>query len=205
VNLLLSALVLVVAYLLGSIPVGMLLVRATTGKDIRKIGSGRTGGTNVLRAAGSRVALVVVLLDVAKGLLPVLLARVVVGSPAIEALAGLFAVAGHNYSIFINFRGGAGTMTTIGGALGLWPWSVAAVTVAGILAIAVTRQASVGSITVALVIPIVFVLRASVVDAPWAHLIQGLGTAALTLWSLRPNIKRLLEGNERKLSFSKSA
>jgi glycerol-3-phosphate acyltransferase PlsY len=203
VNLLSSALVLVAAYLLGSIPVGMLLVRATTGKDIRKIGSGRTGGTNVLRAAGSRVALVVILLDIAKGLLPVLLARVVVGSPAIEALAGLFAVAGHNYSIFINFRGGAGTMTTIGGALGLWPWSVVAVTVAGILAIAVTRQASVGSITVALVIPIVFVLRASVVDAPWAYLIQGLGTAALTLWSLRPNIKRLLEGNERKLSFSK--
>ena len=159
----------------------------------------------MLRAAGSRIALVVVLLDVAKGLVPVLLARTVVGSPVIEALAGLLAVVGHNYSIFINFRGGAGTMTTVGGALGLWPWVVVAVAVAGILALVITRQASVGSIVVALVIPIVFALRAGIAGAPWAYLIQGLGTAALTLWSLRPNIKRLLEGNERRLSFGKSA
>jgi glycerol-3-phosphate acyltransferase PlsY len=205
VNLLLSALVILVAYLMGSIPVGLMLVRATTGKDIRKIGSGRTGGTNVLRAAGSRIALVVVLLDIVKGLLPVLLARAVVGSPIVEALAGFFAVVGHNYSVFISFRGGAGTMTTVGGAVGLWSWSGLIVIVLGALVVIATRQASVGSIVVALLIPAVFALRAWTVNAPWAYLIHGLGTAALTLWSLRPNIKRLLEGNERSVSFSKSA
>lgn len=203
-NLLLSALVILVAYLMGSIPMGLMLVRATTGKDIREIGSGRTGGTNVLRAAGSRIALVVVLFDVAKGLLPVLLARTVVGSPLVEALAGLFAVVGHNYSIFINFRGGAGTMTTIGGAIGLWPWSGVIVIAVGALIVKATRQASVGSIVVALLIPAVFALRAWTIDAPLAYLIHGLGTAAVTLWSLRPNIKRLLEGNERSVPFSNS-
>ena len=203
-NLLLSALVILVAYLMGSIPMGLMLVRATTGKDIREIGSGRTGGTNVLRAAGSRIALVVVLFDVAKGLLPVLLARTVVGSPLVEALAGLFAVVGHNYSIFINFRGGAGTMTTIGGAIGLWPWSGVIVIAVGALIVKATRQASVGSIVVALLIPAVFALRAWTIDAPWAYLIHGLGTAAVTLWSLRPNIKRLLEGKERSVSLSNS-
>ena len=203
-NLLLSALVILVAYLMGSIPMGLMLVRATTGKDIREIGSGRTGGTNVLRAAGSRIALVVVLFDVAKGLLPVLLARTVVGSPLVEALAGLFAVVGHNYSIFINFRGGAGTMTTIGGAIGLWPWSGVIVIAVGALIVKASRQASIGSIVVALLIPAVFALRAWTIDAPWAYLIHGLGTAAVTLWSLRPNIKRLLEGNERSVPFSNS-
>ena len=203
-NLLLSALVILVAYLMGSIPMGLMLVRATTGKDIREIGSGRTGGTNVLRAAGSRIALVVVLFDVAKGLLPVLLARTVVGSPLVEALAGLFAVVGHNYSIFINFRGGAGTMTTIGGAIGLWPWSGVIVIAVGALIVKASRQASVGSIVVALLIPAVFALRAWTIDAPLAYLIHGLGTAAVTLWSLRPNIKRLLEGNERSVPFSNS-
>ena len=204
-NLLLSAFVILVAYLVGSIPMGLMLVRATTGKDIREIGSGRTGGTNVLRAAGSRIAVVVILFDVAKGLLPVLLARAVVGIPIVEALAGLFAVVGHNYSIFISFRGGAGTMTTIGGAFGLWPWCGVIVIAVGALTVKATRQASVGSIVVALLIPAVFALRAWTVDAPWVYLVHGLGTAAVTLWSLRPNIKRLLEGSERSVSLGNSA
>jgi glycerol-3-phosphate acyltransferase PlsY len=205
VNLLLSVLVILAAYLMGSIPMGLMLVRATTGTDIREIGSGRTGGTNVLRAAGPRTASIVILFDVLKGLLPVLFARAVVGSPIVEALAGFFAVVGHNYSIFISFRGGAGTMTTIGGAFGLWSWGGVIVVVLGALLVIATRQASVGSIAVALLIPVVFALRAWMLDASWAYLVHGLGAAALTLWSLRPNIKRLLEGTERRVSFSKSA
>jgi len=201
---LLSVTVIVSSYLLGSIPVGMLIVRATTGKDIREVGSGRTGGTNVLRAAGPKVALLTVLADIAKGLLAVLLARAVVGTPIVEALAGLSAVVGHDYSIFIGFKGGAGTMTTIGGAVGLCPWNSVVTAVVGIPVVIVTRQASVGSITVALLIPITFALCAWLGDAPWAYLIHGLGTAALTLWSLRPNIKRLLEGTERQVTSRKN-
>ena len=89
---LLSVIVIVSGYLLGSIPVGLLVVRAVTGKDVRDVGSGRIGGTNVLRVAGPWVALLTSLSDVAKGLLAVYLARAVVGTPVVEALAGLAAV-----------------------------------------------------------------------------------------------------------------
>lgn len=200
----LSIVVLVSAYLAGSIPVGLWLVRMTTGKDIRQVGSGRIGGTNVLRAAGPWVALASVIGDVLKGLLPVLLARAVVGNPAIEALAGLLAVLGHNYSIFIGFKGGAGTMTTIGSATALWPWMAIIVALVGLPVLIIIRYASLGSISVALLIPTAYVLYAWLGDGPWAYLIHGLGTAALTLWSLRPNIQRLLAGNERRVTFRKS-
>jgi len=150
------------------------------------------------------VALLAVLGDFGKGLAAVWLARVFVGVPIIEALAGLLAVIGHNYSVFIGFKGGAGTMTTIGGAVALWPWNGPIMIVGGIAIVAVTRYASVGSITLALLLPTTFALRAWLVGAPWAYLIHGLGTAALTLWALRPNIQRLRDGRERKMSFSKN-
>lgn len=199
----LSAAVVVSAYLLGSIPVGLLLVRATTGKNVRKVGSGRTGGTNVLRAAGPWVALLTALGDGAKGLLAVWLARAFGGTPVVEALASLLAVVGHNYSVFIGFKGGAGTATTVGGAIGLWPWNGAILIGVGVVMVAATHYASIGSITIALLLPIIFALRAQLAGVPWAYLIQGLGTAALTLWALRPNIRRLLEGCERRLTLRK--
>jgi len=170
---------------------------------VREVGSGRTGGTNVLRAAGLWVALLTALGDGVKGLLAVRLARAFGGAPVVEALAGLLAVAGHNYSIFIGFKGGAGTGTTIGGAIGLWPWNSAILIGLGAAMVVATRYASLGSITIALLLPIVFALRAWLADAPWAHLIQGLGTTALTLWALRPNIRRLLEGRERPVALGK--
>ncbi|MDY6874583.1 MAG: glycerol-3-phosphate 1-O-acyltransferase PlsY [Chloroflexota bacterium] len=201
----LSVVVVVSGYLLGSIPVGLLAVRATTGKDVREVGSGRIGATNTLRAAGIWVALLTILGDGAKGLLAVYLARAVVGIPVVEALAGLAAVVGHNYSIFIGFKGGAGTMTTVGGAIGLWPWNGAILLGVGAVLIAVTRHASIASITMALLLPAVFALRAWLGGEPWVYLIHGLGTAALTLWALRPNIRRLLDGNERQVTLRKKA
>lgn len=201
----LSAIVVVGGYLLGSIPVGLLLVRATTGRDVREIGSGKTGGTNTIRAAGPWIGILTALLDGVKGMVAVWLARAVVGIPAVEALAGLLAVVGHNYSVFIGFRGGAGTACTIGGALALWPWNGAILIAAGVLMLVIVRYASVGSIVVALLLPIVFALRAWLVDAPWAYLIHGLGTMTLTLWALRANIQRLLSGNERRLTLRKRA
>ena len=199
----LSVILLASSYLLGSVPFGLLLVRVTTGKDLRTVGSGRIGGTNALRAAGAWVALLSILGDFGKGLAAVLLTRTFVGIPVVEALAGLLAVVGHNYSIFIGFKGGAGTMTTIGGAIALWFWNGPIMIVVGLAMVAVTRYASIGSITLALLLPITYALRAWLVDAPWAYVIQGLGTGALTLWSLRPNIRRLLAGTERKVSFRK--
>ena len=204
-SILVSIIVIISAYLLGSIPMGVLAVRATTGKDVREVGSGRIGGTNVLRAAGPWVALASGLGDGAKGLLAVLLARACGGMPLVGALAGLAAVLGHNYSIFIGFKGGAGTATTIGGAIGLWPWYSIILIGVGAIIVWTTRYASLGSITVALLLPITLALRAWLVGVPWAYLIYGLGTAALTLWALRPNIRRLLDGCERQVTLRKTA
>ena len=197
-----SVIVLVGAYTLGSIPVGLLLVRAMTGKDVRQVGSGRTGGTNVLRVAGPWVALLTILGDSAKGLLAVRLAQSFAGASRFAALAGLLAVVGHNYSVFTHFKGGAGTMTTVGGAIGLWPWNGAILVCLGTVVIAATRYASVGSITIALLVPIVFALRAWLGNAPWDYLIHGVGTFLLTIWALRPNIRRLLAGCERRMKLS---
>ena len=204
-NALLIAVALVVAYLLGSIPFGLLFVRLATGKDVRQIGSGRTGGTNVLRAAGLGIALLSVLGDLIKGWLAVWLTHFLVRIPLVEALAGVMAVVGHNYPIFIRFKGGAGTATTIGGAVALWPWSGLVLVLLGACIICATRYASVGSITIAAVLPIIYTLRAWLGNDPWGYLVHGLVTAALTLWALRPNIQRLRDGNERRVTFRRQS
>jgi len=205
VNVLLEIGVFTASYLLGAIPVGLLLTRATTGKDIRQLGSGRTGATNVLRGAGPWVALLTILGDGLKGFLAVLLARVILKAPYAQAIAGLMAVVGHNYSVFIKFRGGAGTVATIGGAISIWPWHAAILFIVGAGVIAATRYASLGSIAIAVVVPIVLTMRAWQAGAPWIYLIFGLGTSALTLWALRPNIRRLLKGCERRVKIQLSS
>ncbi len=192
---------LIAGYLLGSIPVGFLVVRLFRGLDVRQIGSGRTGGTNVLRAAGWGAAVATGLGDVLKGAAAVWLARALNGPPLVQALAGFAAVVGHNYSLFLGLRGGAGTATSVGGAIALWP-------VGGLLALPVllavaflTRYASVASISVALFLPLVFATGAARGAIPWAYEAHGLLAAILILWALRPNIRRLLRGEERRIPW----
>lgn len=190
---------LIVGYLLGSIPVGFLVVRLTRGVDVRQVGSGRTGGTNVLRAAGWGAAVVTGLGDVLKGAAAIWVARALNGPPLMQALAGFAAVVGHNYSIFLGLRGGAGTAPSVGGAIALWP-------VGGLLAVPVllavaflTRYASVASISVALFLPLAFAVGAARGVIPWAYEAHGVLTAILILWALRPNIRRLARGEERRI------
>jgi len=193
---------LLAGYLLGSIPVGYLLVRWFQGIDIREIGSGRTGGTNVLRAAGLGPALLTGAGDGLKALLAVLVARWLGGPPLLQALAGVMAVVGHNYSVFLHFRGGAGTMASLGGALALWPWSIALLLPA-LLGVALgTRRASLGSISVALLMPLLFIALGALGIRPLVYVGHGLLTSLLTLWALRPNIRRLLRGEERRVNLS---
>ncbi len=192
---------LVLGYLLGSIPVGLLVVRWRRGIDVRRVGSGRTGGTNVLRAAGWGAAVLTGLGDGLKAAMAVWIARWLGGTPLLQALAGVAAVAGHNYSAFLHFQGGAGTMASIGGATALWPLNLP-ILMAVLVGVALpTRRASMGSIAVALVLPAIFAVRAAVGAGPWAYLAHGLLTSALTLWSLRPNIRRLLRGEERRIEL----
>ena len=112
-----------VGYLLGSIPSGFLVVKIFSGQDVRQVGSGRTGGTNVMRAVGLGAGLLTAFLDILKGAASVWLAQALLPEDVQAlgmALAGLGAILGHNYSIFLKFKGGAGGAPCVGGAIGLW-------------------------------------------------------------------------------------
>jgi glycerol-3-phosphate acyltransferase PlsY len=190
-------------YLMGSIPMGYVIVKLFKGTDIRHVGSGRTGGTNAYRAAGTAGFLLTGLGDIVKGVLAVWgagwLARQMNLSSTVVAqvLAGVLAVVGHNYSVFLSWAGGAGTGANVGVAAGLWfPALFILVPLVPIILV-VTGYASVASLAVAGLIPILFVVRALVAKAPWEYAVYGILAMTLVVWALRPNIARLKAGKER--------
>lgn len=202
----------IIGYLMGSIPVGLLIVKATTGKDLREVESGRTGGTNAFRAAGFGAGFATALLDIAKATLGVWIARLL--SPdanVIHVLAGLAAILGHNYSIFLaerdekgrlRLRGGAGAMPALGGAVGLWAWTFPFVFVVGALVLFTLGMASVATLTVGLAIIVLFAVRASLDLMPWVNVLYGLIAELILIWALRPNIQKIFKGTERVISIS---
>ncbi len=189
------ALAWITAYILGSIPTGMGWTWLFKKIDIRKFGSGRTGGTNVWRTAGFIPALLTALTDGLKGAAAVWVARWLGLDAWGIAVAGTLAVLGHNYSVFLKFHGGAGTATSIGVADALSPGMFSILTLAGSAMMALVGHASVGSILVAVLLPVAFFLRGETANA----VACGLPTMLLTVWALRPNIQRLLQGQERFL------
>jgi acyl phosphate:glycerol-3-phosphate acyltransferase len=183
------------AYVLGSISPGIFWGWLLRHIDVRRHGSGRTGGTNVWRTAGFPAALLTAIVDALKGTAGVWLAGLL-GLPLwARALAGTLAVLGHNYSLFLKFKGGAGTATSVGAAALLWPPSLAVLVLSGVAAGLLVGHASVASIVVALLLPVLFLVRGEGVYAVFF----GLPVMALTLWALRPNIERLLRRQERFL------
>ncbi len=187
-----------IGYLLGAIPVGYLIGK-TQGIDVRQYGSGRTGGTNVLRALGLGAAFFTILGDALKGMIAVLIARTIMPTPLAEALAGLGVVGGHNWSFLINFRGGAGTVTTLGALLLLSPETLFIVTPLGLAALLLSRYASVGSLVVSSSMPLVLLGLVVAGRQPLAHLVYGVGVAVMIIFSLRGNIQRLRAGTERRI------
>lgn len=191
----------IAAYLLGSTPIGYLLGRAW-GVDVLKRGSGRTGGTNVLRSAGITAALLTGALDVGKGALAVWVAGwLVPGSngPLAQVLAGAAVILGHNYSVFLGFRGGAGVGTSLG-ALGTLYWPAAlALIVLLLTVILLTRYASIGSLVVAITMPLLLLALAVAGELVSTYVTYGLLASAIIIYAHRPNIRRLLAGNERRL------
>lgn len=202
------------AYVIGSIPFGLLIVKLKTGKDIRQVESGRTGGTNAMRAAGFWAGLATALLDILKGAAAVWLARRFAPDvPLVHVLAPLAAILGHNYSIFLGergadgkfrLRGGAGGAPSVGGAMGLYLPSILIVFPLGVLVFFTVGIASVTTMAVALFATLAFAYYAAQDILPWAYIWYGLGAEVLLVWALRPNIKRLLEGNERIVKYSLS-
>jgi glycerol-3-phosphate acyltransferase PlsY len=190
-------------YLVGAIPFGYLVVKLFKGIDIRRVGSGRTGGTNAIRAAGPIAGLLTGVGDVAKGTIAVwgagwLGTQLNLSSPAVaQVLAGLMAVVGHNYSVFLSWKGGAGTGPNVGVAAGFWfPALFILLPLVPILLVA-TGYASVTSLTIAGLVPILFAIRALVAKAPWEYAVYGILAGTLVVWALRPNIARLKAGTER--------
>jgi acyl phosphate:glycerol-3-phosphate acyltransferase len=193
-----------VAYLSGSVPVGVLVARISGGPDPRTVGSGRTGGTNALRALGRKWAALVVLGDLAKGALPVLLARFVTdGDPVVEVACGLAAVIGSARSVFLGFGGGRGVGTGVGTMLVIQPMAVILAAPVFIGAIVVTRYVSLGSLlgSAAMFPAMLIILLVADRSLPPAYLLYAAIGPALIWLTHADNIQRLLSGTERKFDF----
>jgi glycerol-3-phosphate acyltransferase PlsY len=201
-----SSLVLIAAYLLGSIPFGYLIVRAKQGTDVRESGSGGTGATNVSRRAGKLAGVITLLLDAAKGALAVLITRWFLaddfGINWWVAAAAIIAVFGHCFPVWLGFRGGKGVATGVGVFLSLYPLAVACAAVIFILVVVLTRYVSLGSILATAAFPL-FVWLLGVFFRPVADIAPVI-TAALIAGALiilmhHANIGRLLKGTESKV------
>ncbi|ATY84813.1 acyl-phosphate glycerol 3-phosphate acyltransferase [Kyrpidia spormannii] len=191
----------VIGYLLGSISSSVLVGRWMAGIDIRQHGSGNAGATNTLRVLGQRAAAAVLVADVAKGLIAIAVAMALAPDrTGVWAVAGLFAIVGHNWPIFFGFRGGRGIATAIGVLLTLVP--VPALVAGGIalIALALTRYVSLGS----LLFTLLTAVFAVVFHYPAVEIWLTIAIAALAVWRHRDNIGRLIRGEEHRLGQGKS-
>jgi len=194
-----GALLVAASYLAGSIPFGYLLGRLLLGVDVRTVGSGNIGATNVARAGGKALGVVVVFLDAAKAIVPILVARRLLGdAPGAQAWtvgAAIAAFLGHLFPVWLRFRGGKGVATAFGIFLVLAPWGALAGAAAWGIAYGATRISSVGSLAgTAVCATTTFVLRGASSPVSWA----GVVLALLILLRHRENVRRLLSGEEKR-------
>lgn len=187
---------LIIAYLLGSINFSYILAKKLKGIDIRHFGSKNAGATNTLRVLGKGPALIVLFLDALKGVVSVLIASLLSsGSEVWMTLAGLSAIIGHNWPIFLGFRGGKGIATTIGMVAVVAPIPGLASGFMAIVAIMATRYVSLGSLLFTCTLPFMMVLF----NAHIAYIYGALAITTLSVFRHIPNIERLVRGEERKL------
>jgi glycerol-3-phosphate acyltransferase PlsY len=188
-------LLVVAAYLLGSIPFGYLIVRGKSGADIRETGSGGTGATNVSRRAGKAAGVLTLLLDAAKGCVAVLIARAVVGNDWVIAAAAIAALVGHIFPMWLGFRGGKGVATGVGIFLVLAPIALLCAGVVFVAIVVFTRFVSLGSLTAAVLIPVLVWVQSD--SQPL--LVAAIAGAALIVFAHRGNIQRLASGTESRI------
>ncbi len=193
------ALVLPGSYLLGSISWGLIVGKMTRGVDVREHGSGATGMSNVLRTLGPRLAVPVLVLDISKGVIGVLLARLIIGDPIAEALAGFLVILGHNWPVFSRFQGGRGVTTGVGSLAVMSPVAAAIALGVFVSAIAVSRYVSLGSVLAASAALVTIPIMVATGQADPAYLIYTSAGCPLILWRHIGNIQRLLHGTERQL------
>ncbi|MGD8406690.1 MAG: glycerol-3-phosphate acyltransferase [Anaerolineales bacterium] len=200
--------VLLLSYIIGSVPFGWLIVKLKTGKDIRIIESGRTGGTNALRAAGLAAGLLTAFMDILKGATAVWIAKAIFPEAhLLHVLAPIAAILGHNYSIFVperneqgrivRLKGGAGGAPAVGGAFGLWGPSIFIIVPLGAVIFFTLGIASITTMSVAFLAIVIFAIRAWLGFSPWMNVLYGVLAEILLIWALRPNLKKLFAGEER--------
>lgn len=210
-QILIDASAILIGYLLGAIPFGYLIVKIKTGRDIRTVESGRTGGTNAVRAAGFWAGFLTAMLDILKGAVSVWVANLLTDHQIVHVLAPIAAILGHNYSFFmierdesgrLNFRGGAGGAPAVGGAVGLWLPIFPIIITVGALIWFTLGIASVTTMAVGLVAIAVFAIRSALGLQPSVDILYGVMAELLLIWALRPNIQKLFSGNERVIKYS---
>jgi glycerol-3-phosphate acyltransferase PlsY len=189
-----------VSYFIGSVPTGYLVARIAGGLDIRTIGSGNIGATNVGRAMGRGWAIFVTIMDMLKGALALLVTATSASTePWLLSLAGFAVVIGHNFPVWLKFRGGKGVATSYGVVSFLWPWnSFAVALMSGAIWYAVmrtTRYVSLASMTSLLALPVFFWM----LDAPLPFIVVSLALAFFVFYRHRANIERLTRGRENRV------
>ena len=199
--------ILLASYIIGSVPFGLIVVKLMNGRDIRTVASGRTGGTNAMRAAGPWAGLLTAVFDILKAAASVWLAQAVTPNVCIHMLAPIAAVIWHNYSLFLIVRdpdghirlgGGAGGAAAGGGAFCLWPPIALILIPLGLLIWYVTGYASVTTLSIGVLTIIIFGVRAALGLGPWEYVIYGFLVEFLLIWALLHNLKRLKDGTERR-------
>lgn len=194
------------AYAIGSIPTSYLMGRLK-GIDVRKEGSGNVGATNVLRTVGKLPALITLILDILKGVLAVTFVAsffyyrgMPVNFNGLRALLGISVIAGHNWSIFLRFKGGKGVATSLGVLAVLLPEATAAAAAVFLIVLAITKYVSLGSILLSITVPIVAALMGEDIE----YILLAVTICILISYRHKSNIKRLMAGTENKIGGNKS-
>ena len=191
--------VLPLAYLTGSISWGYMLLRWKMGVDVRDYGSGSTGMSNVLRTGGGKAAVAVLVLDISKGVIAVVMARIIIGTTTAEVAAALVALAGHNWPVFLQFKGGRGILTALGCLVIMTPLAAGIATATFLAITAWSRYISLGSI-IGVTIGAIAVLALALADRlPDTYVLYGFVAAPMIIWQHRANIQRIRQGSENRL------
>ncbi len=200
-------LAIVLGYALGALPTGYLWIRFLKRQDITKIGSGRTGGTNAMRAGGLHFGVLTSASDLLKGFLAAYLASLIIpGQPWAPVLAGVAGVAGHNWSLLLywwtgKLSAGAGTGPNLGAAIFFWPPVLLILAPWIAFMVLVVGYASLASLSTGMILPIIFYIRYLNLGTPWEYAVYGILTACLVTIALRGNIQRLIKGTESRVGI----
>ena len=199
----------IIAYAIGSINFSVIFSRKFAGFDVREKGSGNAGTTNMLRTVGKKAAVITLVCDILKGIVSILIALLIgyfvkdVNKAILVQIAGFFAIFGHTFPIFFEFRGGKGVATALGVIL-LTNWQIGLICLAfALILIIITKMVSLGSIMAAILFPVLTIFIQTNYIEQGNYIIFGIAVGLLVVFNHRKNLKRILEGNENKISFKK--